>query len=491
MEYIKIGFLAVFAYYLFFSHTAASNLGMDEYLKQVNSGNILIKSLSESAEGAKKQIQEQMLLSSPWMFSGIQHAVDKSPSLESFFTGDSRLFENINFGVEQKTDFGLTGRISYSISYYSIDGLQPIIIPIGSQVLRFDFISTPKYYNDKLALELKLDLLRNSLGREMKSTKNAILFKHEASYYEKKFQGKQVLTQAEIVYWQLVLARETVKIHEQLLERANKLDSWMQERIKLNLQDESDINQSKSEVQYRKLELKGAVDAQKSAARTFNLLRGIDSDIVEEELNLPEDIDLENKITNADLEKRWDFIALLKNLEALKASASMKKEVLYPELSIGASASLNGQDSAFGRAFSNSIGSDNYVYGIGVNFRMPLNFPADSLSNGYDSEYKSLEKYIENKRLELKMELSELTRKLADTKERLALAIELERLQKNKADAERDRLNKGNSVTYQVLSFEQDWSKSQLGVIQIKQGILEIIARIKLFETNSYIEEVK
>jgi hypothetical protein len=108
------------------------------------------------------------------------------------------------------------------------------------------------------------------------------------------------------------------------------------------------------------------------------------------------------------------------------------------------------------------------------------------LYSAYDGEAVSLEKYIQNKTFEVNAEWNELGRKLAETKERLKLALELEELQKKKAEAENDKLQKGNSITYQVLMFEQDWSKSRLGVLQIKLGILEILAGMKLFEDKDY-----
>ncbi|OGF46550.1 MAG: hypothetical protein A2452_05285 [Candidatus Firestonebacteria bacterium RIFOXYC2_FULL_39_67] len=467
---------------LLFGFAAGENLGKDGYLTQVREGNLLLKAALTSADSARKQIEEQKLLTSPWAFSGFRHGLDKSPSVDAIAQIDTKVFDELTFGLEQRTDIGFSARVYYDIQYYSLEGITPLVINLGGTTVSLNLITTPRYYSNKLAAEVKLDLLRNGFGSEVRSTKKAIEAKNEAVYFEKMYQAKQVLMQAELAYWELSLARETVKIHEQLLNRANQLDSWMQNKIYLNLQDQSDINQSKSEVQYRKLELKGALDTEKSAARTFNYLRGKDIGKVEEVLDLPGEKDLSSDLKISDPEKRLDYIALLRNLEAVKAGTAAKKEVLSSELSIGASASLNAVDSDLPTAWSNSFRGDKYVYGAGINLRVPLDFPTDALSKAYDGEWKSLELYSEAKRLEIKTEFLELNRKLIDVKERLILAVELERLQKNKANAERDRLSKGNSVTAQVLMFEQDWSKSQLGVLEIKKGILNIIARLRLFE---------
>lgn len=461
---------------------AGEDLNMERYLKQVKEGSLLYKSALTAADSARKLMEEQKLLTSPWAFSSFSHGKDTSPSVDAIAQIDTKIFDELTFGLEQRTDIGLSARVYYDIQFYSLEGIHPLVINLGGPSVSLNLVTTPKYYSNKMAAEVKLDLLRNFLGSEVRSTKKAIEAKNEAAYFEKMYQAKQVLMQAETAYWDLALAREIVKIHEQLLGRANELDAWMQKKIHLNLQDESDINQSRSQVQFRKLELRGAIDDQKSAARMFNYLRGLDAEKVEEVLSLPGEKDLQSELKSVDPEKRPDYISLLKNLEAAKASAAMKKEVLSSELSIGASASLNAVDTDLPTAWQNSFKGDKYVYGAGINLRVPLDFPADTLTKAYDGEAKSLEVYIEAKRLEIRTEWSELNRKLLDVKERLALAVELERLQKNKANAERDRLSKGNSVTAQVLMFEQDWSKSQLGVLEIKKGILGIIARLKLFE---------
>ncbi|MFH1074418.1 MAG: hypothetical protein V1752_04940, partial [Candidatus Firestonebacteria bacterium] len=435
-----MGCLKAVAVIFFAGLLFSGTISKEEYLEKVKTGSHMYKSALAAALSAKKQMEEQQLLSSPWAFTEFQHGVDKSPSLEAFMSGDTRAFNRLAFGFEQRTDLGLSARVSYEVQHYSLEGIEPIVIPLGGSTISLDFITTPKYYSDKLEAEVKLDLLRNSFGSEVRSQKQALSFKNEAVYYEKVYQAKQVLMQAETAYWELALSREAVKLHETLLDRAHQLNTWMQGKINLNLQDESDINQSKSEVQYRKLELKGALDAEKSAARVFNYLRGVEFKKVEETLDLPEEKDLESMLKTVHPEKRFDFLSLLKNLEAAKASAALKKEVLLPELYIGASASLNGQDADFTSAMSASFGTSKYVYGAGVNLKVPLDFPADTLSKAYEEEWKSLETYTEGKRFEIKMEWEELNRKLADVKERLALAVELERLQKNKADAEIERL---------------------------------------------------
>jgi hypothetical protein len=71
--------------------------------------------------------------------------------------------------------------------------------------------------------------------------------------------------------------------------------------------------------------------------------------------------------------------------------------------------------------------------------------------------------------------------KFQEAKRTFELSKAIEHVQKEKMLHEKDRLQKGRSTTYQTLSFEQDYSSSQLSRIQAELQILQIIAKMKLF----------
>jgi outer membrane protein TolC len=311
--------------------------------------------------------------------------------------------------------------------------------------------------------------------------KLALEKKNQASLLEKQFAKKQLLAEAEKAYWKLSLAREAVKINEELLLRSGKLHDWMKEKIDLNLMDKDDILLANSDLKYRELELVNAKDEEKSAARTLNALKGINSESVAEEILLPEESSFK---TAARGEKaiRADVEALRLNIEAGKASAEMKAEGVKPELSLSGAASLNSQAVGLSDTLSGSFNTDHVVYGVNLNLSVPLDISErGKLIDGYRAEAKAGEKYLSQKQLEAEVEYRELVRRQEEVFKRLKLLSELEVLQKRKADSEQEKLKKGNTVTYQVLMYEQDWAKSRLGVIQAKQGLVEIMARLRLY----------
>ena len=451
----------------------------DAYLEAVKKNSPAYLAAEEGEKAAELLLNEKTITAGAWGFAEGQYGNDKSPSSMSALYGDSRSQATLNLGLFGRTDIGLSGKVYYGISHTTLGGIQPITILPGFPPL--SFITDTDYYSAKAAVELKLDLMRNSSGAEVRAMSTALEKKNLASFFEKQFAKKQLLAEAEKAYWKLSLAREAVKINEELLRRSGKLYAWMKEKIGLNLMDKDDILLADSDLKYRELELVNAKDEEKSAARTLNALKGINSETLAEEVLSPEESALSTTIPSVRIQ-RYDIIALALNIEAGKASAEMKAEGVKPELSLSGAASLNSQSAGLNDTLSASFNTDHMVYGLNINLSVPLDLgERGKLIDGYLSEAKAGEKYLSQKTLEAEVEFKELVRKQEEVLKRLKLLGELESLQKRKADSEQDKLKKGNTVTYQVLMYEQDWAKSRLGVVQAKQGLVEILARLRLY----------
>ncbi len=462
--------------------TAPALLGAEvslaNYLLEVKSKSPAYLAAEEGEKAAGQLLKENTIAAGAWGFVEGQYGNDKSPSSMRMLYGDSRTQSALNLGLSGRTDIGLSGKIYFGLAHTTLGGIQPLVIPPLPPI---SFITDPEYYTSKAAVELKLDLLRNSFGREVRALSFAMEKKNRAALLEKQFAKKQFLAEAEKAYWKLSLAREAVKINEELLLRSGRLHTWMKEKISLNLMDRDDILLADSDLKFRELELLNALDEEKSAARTYNALKGNNSEKVKDELSLPKEAALKIAMPVV-MPGRLDIEALLLNIEAGKASAVMKAEGAKPELSLSGAASLNSQSAGLNNTLSGAFNTDHGVYGLNINLSVPFDLgEREKLIAGYESEAKAGEKYLAQKQLEAAVEWQELTRKQSEVIKRLKLLAELEFLQKRKADAEQDKLKKGNTVTFQVLMYEQDWAKSRLGIIQAKQGLVELLARIRLY----------
>ncbi|MDD5065708.1 MAG: TolC family protein [bacterium] len=453
------------------SSLRAESLSLEIYLKQVKEKNKAVLAGRTAIQAAQESMALKSLLISPYLFADLQHAKDKSRKLDSASYGTSRMQDEYQVGLEQQTPYGQSARLYYQNTFTSVDGANPLYLPYS------------EYNESRFTLEIKQDLWRNFFGRATRAGRKAIEEKSKAQVQEQAYQVKQILVQAEMLYWRLSLARKMVQLEKDLLARSQELYNWVKRRVDLKLQDRSDLMQSESDVLARTLELSSTEDQEKLLTRNFNLMRDADSDIVTEELILPQEEYFKVPELNEKSPLRKDIRSLMHYQSAFREQALLNKENTLPELNVYVSGALNGLNQEFSEAFSDSTGTKYYTLAAGLSLRMPLDFiHSHRARKGYDHEADANETFLSQKKLSVQTEWSELIRKLKKTYKRFQLVKELETLQKKKADYERMRLQKGNTITLQVLQFEQDYAQSQLARLEVEMNLLELLAQIKLYE---------
>ena len=276
--------------------------------------------------------------------------------------------------------------------------------------------------------------------------------------------------------------KKIVKVQKENLERAFKIKAWAQKRLKTGLGESSDYLQSDANFKAREYELKSTMQELKNLQRSFNALRGIQSDELSDEL----EIALSDKIKKLELPSkapmREDVLAALELQKISKANADLAMEKNKPTLELFGSYAMNGRDPNTSEALSNSTKTDHDTKAIGIRFSAPLDFSTTSqVIHGYQKEKIAANENFERKKFDVEKEWNDLVAKFEDAKEKLSLIEKIEEAQKIKASNERDRLSKGRTVTFQVLNFEQDYAQSELARIQVESAILNLYSQLKVF----------
>ncbi|MBF0297271.1 MAG: TolC family protein [Oligoflexia bacterium] len=458
----------------------ASTLTLEEYLEQVQGKNQGIIASKESSSAYKSKSQEGELLFAPSLFATTQTLNDEKHTANTLSLGDRTIVDTYSAGVSDITKFGLQSKFSYTLNHYDIRGASPLYVP------------KPKYYEAKTGVELIFPILRNYLSTEYKAMSSATLATSMANYYGESYKQKMILAEAEMTYWRLVLARETVIIQKDTLERSEKIRDWNNDRFNKQLADKTDLLQSEAATEGRRIELQMALDEEQSAMRAFNSIRGIDGDRVMEALNRLDYGDKKNYSANVvNMEKiptpefknmRDDVKAQEQQKFAINASSQISKQKITPILDLYGSAYLNGREERFGKTASESISTHYPTLAIGVKFVMPLDFAlTKELNNGYLLEKQGAEINFQKKLFDQKREWHDLVKKLDEAKKRLKLTALLAESQQLKLKHEREQHKKGRSTTFQVLTFEQDYATAKLNNIRTKTEILKILAQMKTF----------
>jgi outer membrane protein TolC len=201
------------------------------------------------------------------------------------------------------------------------------------------------------------------------------------------------------------------------------------------------------------------LDEARTAAWGFNSARGLNSDEVLEELELPEPDSLRRLPLPARGERRGDVKAAEQAALAQAAGSEMARQKLLPELSLYGS-----------------------IYAVGLNFTVPLDVWATSAAReGYAQRSAAANLNLQRSLLDEQAEWKNLVRRFHDAQERLEVAMELEQVQRAKFENVRKRQARGLTIEDQVFQYELDFLNASLARVQIEGLILGLQAQAKLF----------
>jgi outer membrane protein TolC len=461
---------------------AADKLSIDQYLDQVKKGNQGYRGQRESSEGAELRSEEGSLLLAPTIFGNGTFKQDSAYQQIQFSAFDYLRTPSVSLGISKLTTFGLQARLTYSVfAQYYINPI-PGTLTFGGPVID---LSAP-FYTAALTLEVTQSIWSNGFGRGTRANQELLEAQALASHWANSYQAQATLVQAEIAYWTLGLARRAVRIQQDAHDRAEKLYEWNQRRARLQLGDRADALQAEARLQSTTLELQGAQDAERSAARAFNTARGTPSEEVSETLVEIDDQALAKLSAPKRAEFREDVLAAREQQRAASASATLALERDSPTLEIFGALTLYGQGTDLSQALGNSLTPRRQGHTAGVRFSAPLNIGATLRSReGWSKERDAADLVYQRKVFEQDRDWIDLNTKLADARKRLSRSTELERLQRAKLDYERDRLNRGRTTTFQVLQFEQEYLGAEYARLRDQVSILSILAQLKLYGENT------
>jgi outer membrane protein TolC len=266
----------------------------------------------------------------------------------------------------------------------------------------------------------------------------------------------------------------------------------------MQLADQTDLLQSESALAAKSIEIRQAEDDLKTVSRAFNSLRGVVSDRVDENLLSSNQDDSAALNPPATAPGRLDVQVAKEMIRVTAAKSQIESDKYKPNLEVFGSYALNGRtdvgphlspdptnksrDEARLDSVGDTFGNDYPTSVIGVRISAPLGGDTKSRKEqALSLEREAARLAAEQKVYEAQRDWSDLTKRLADAKERLVLAKNLETIQRKKLEHEQTKQKSGRSTTYQVVNFEQDYVSSQLNSIRIKAESFELISRMKTF----------
>lgn len=448
---------------------AKSILSLPDFLVQVKKGHGGYVSSQATIEGNKLRGHEQDLLTMPSLIGSAQYLNDKRES-GSPLQGDEMRSTAYSLGIRKTTEFGLETKILYNHVNTSIPGANPTFVPE-----RNFYVAGP-------AIELSQALGRNWLGVETKATKELISAQVLASQFAESFRQKQLLAEAESAYWRLAVAREAVAATKETVARARKLKQWSSERARLNLGNRTDFLQTEANFLGRNLEFQAALDEEKSAARGFNTMRGLDSEEVFERIAFVDEKTIVALVLPEKSASRESVKAAEQQKRLADANSRLGAEKNKPNVSVYGSYGLNGRDVESSEAIHEANSSEHPNYTIGLRVDIPLGQGTQSdVRQGYHKEAMAADLAYQRKVFEEERTWKDLSSQFKNSLSRYQLSQQIEKAQKEKLTYERVRQGRGLTTTFQVLQFEQDFANSQIARLRIQAEVLNVYSQLKTF----------
>ena len=358
---------------------------------------------------------------------------------------------NVRLGLTQKLYSGGNLDLSFDTNRNSVAG-------------QTGFLFNPSYTNT-LSLNLSQPLLRN-FGVDVNTTK--IHIARNAATTEQYVFVDQVLTviqDVEQAYWELVFARQNLKVAKSTLKAAQELLAANHAKVSAGVMAEVEVLQAQAGVASRVEEVliaqKTVHDQEDQLYRLFSppeeaLQKEITLIATDRPTQKAHSQTLQQELELA-LQKRPEILQAQKNLETGTLNTNLAQNQLLPSLAFEGGVGLSGLGKGPGDTLDRTTSRDFYNIGGGLVLSYPLgNRSAQSQYNRRVLEANQAKATMQRIRHQVIIDTKEAVRRVRTDFKRIRTTRTARELAKQQLHAEQERLQLGLSTTRIVLEFQRD-----------------------------------
>ncbi|MGE0642276.1 MAG: TolC family protein [Nitrospira sp.] len=279
-----------------------------------------------------------------------------------------------------------------------------------------------------------------------------------------------VIASVEQNYWELVYARENVKVAQAALKAAEELLATNRIKAKAGVMSVVDVLQAEAAVASRVEQIlvaEKAIQDEEDQLRTLlnpgeaELRQTVRLTPLDAPITSMETLSLEEAIETA-IEQRPEITQAKKHIESSEINKKFARNQLLPTLSLQGTMGLSGLGSDFGNSVARNFSGDFYNYGAGLLFSYPLgNRSALSAYNKRQLEAKNAEDTLARVRHQIILGVREAVRRVQTDFKRIETTRSARILAEKQLHTEQERLRVGLSTTRFVLDFQSDLATAQ------------------------------
>ncbi len=381
-----------------------------------------------------------------------------SPDPNSALFGKSSDSFTESYGPSFTQQFGTGGRAT-------ING--DLIRRSGSSFTSFN-------YSTDAGISLTQPLLKNSW---IDSTRQTILVNKKTFKIDELALRSQVITTVASVqqaYYELIFARDNVRVQEASLELAEKLLADNKRRVEVGALAPLDEKQSESQVAARRSDL---ISARRDLEAQVNVIKGLIGDDfnawatvmlepADKLVALPQMLNVQDSWRNS-MALRPDLQSSKESIERQNIVLRYNYNQLFPSLDLTLTYGHNGLGQTFPTGLNGIQRGDNQFYSYGIVLSFPLS--NTTAKNNYKSSKLSKEVLLlQFKQLEqsIIVEIDNAVKQAQTAYDKIEATRQARLYAEAALDAEQKKLENGKSTSFFVLQLQRDLTAARSAEIR-------------------------
>ena len=302
-----------------------------------------------------------------------------------------------------------------------------------------------------------------------------------------------IVTDVELAYYNLFLARESVKVQEKAVELAERLVQENKRRVEVGAMAPLDEKQAESQAASSRADL---LQAQRALAAAENeLKRRITADFVSwAQLELVPTEALEADLHVFDLQNSWgrgldqrpDLLQARLDIEAQGIRLKYDRSQTWPQLDVFGTYGYNGSGNEFNSSIEEVQDRERPFWAVGGQFSYPLG--NRTARNNYRSGKATMEQLVlAVKGLEqsIMVQIDDAIKLAKASYERIKATRESREYSEAALEAEQKKLESGKSTSFEVLRLQRDLTSARSEEIRALTEYNRNLAQLSLAEAST------
>jgi outer membrane protein TolC len=456
MNGVKLLFSSVFILMLILTNVHAMGvLTIDKYMDMVLENNSELKSIQLKIDALEGKLAETEKIYFYYLSTGVNYSEDYK---KEFYSNNDESNKNVKYDTKIDKQFATGTKITLSLN---------------------NLYNRNTNYNIRPSIELEQSLLKNMGGVHTKAEIEKVRASTKSTLYKLEYDKQNILLNARLAYWNLAYSRMIINFKKLSLNRTEKILTWSQKKYDMDLILKSNLLEVQAALKKKELNLCFAYEEEKKMNRQFNQFLNVNN--IDSEYKIE---NFETKSNNFKIDKtlnkkgtRKDVLSVLESVSiALYDQISTEKN-LKSDLIFKGQYMLVGAGQTINDVMKDIENSNKFFYSLELRYILPLNFKLQKkINQGYKFIKIAAQKSAEYALIQENNDWFQLMYDWSNIKKKLNTVIEIENIQRQKYEEDKNLFIKGRITTTQILREEQALDDAKLDV---SKNIFELI---KIYE---------